>query len=206
VLNKPGTPRKPEETVAKIKEQIKAACRGVATAVEVLQTESGVKDKIATHWIELIEKARAINQERVFNHDTRDARLNDSKIKGPAREKIKQEIIDKTQEELFAWVIIQPPDRYAELNDLTSMDLGSYFIEPMLILPQKRYPNYALGIITMFSFVSVVLTRIVTAPARSYTQFFLGRISMFGMRQAKSGMMNRVHCLQRGFSPPLSMD
>ncbi|KAJ7306850.1 hypothetical protein DFH08DRAFT_1054251 [Mycena albidolilacea] len=102
------------------------------------------------------------------------------KIKGPAQEKIKQEIIDKTQEELFAWVIIQPPDRYAELDDLTSMDLCPYFIETILILPQKRLPNYTPGIITMFSFVSVVLTRIVTAPARSYTQFFLGRISMLG--------------------------
>ncbi|KAJ7354128.1 hypothetical protein DFH08DRAFT_912734 [Mycena albidolilacea] len=119
-LFSPGTPRKPEETVAKIKEQIRAACRGVATAVEALQTESGVKDKIATHWIEqLIEKARGISQERVFNHDTRDPRLNDNRIKGPAREKIKQEILDKIQEELFAWVIIQPPDRYAELDDLT---------------------------------------------------------------------------------------
>ncbi|KAJ6473049.1 hypothetical protein C8R45DRAFT_1054844 [Mycena sanguinolenta] len=116
----PGTPRKPEETVAKIKEQIRAACRGVATAVEVLQTESGVKDKIAMHWIEqLIEKARGVNQEQVFNRNTRDPRLNDSRIKGPVRETIKQEILDKIQEELFTWVIIQPPDRYAELDDLS---------------------------------------------------------------------------------------
>ncbi|KAF7349037.1 hypothetical protein MVEN_01425300 [Mycena venus] len=87
---------------------------------EVVFSESGVKDKIAMHWIEqLIEKARGINQERVFNHDTRDPRLNDSKIKGPAREKIKQEILDKVQEELFTWVIIQPPDRYAKLDDLS---------------------------------------------------------------------------------------
>ncbi|KAF8144015.1 hypothetical protein K438DRAFT_2103021 [Mycena galopus ATCC 62051] len=117
-LFSPGTPRKPEETIAKIKEQIRAACRGVANAVEVLQTESGVKDKIAMHWIEqLIEKAREINQERVFNRDTRDPRLNDSKIKGPARETIKQELLDRIQEELFAWVIIQPPDRYAKLDE-----------------------------------------------------------------------------------------
>ncbi|KAF7360900.1 hypothetical protein MSAN_01119700 [Mycena sanguinolenta] len=100
----PGTPRKPEETIAKIKEQIKAACRGVATAVEIEQ---------------LIEKARGINQERVFNRDTRDPRLNDSKIKGPARETIKQEILEKIPEELFTWVIIQPPDRYAELDYLS---------------------------------------------------------------------------------------
>ncbi|KAJ7792622.1 hypothetical protein B0H14DRAFT_3094163 [Mycena olivaceomarginata] len=129
----PGTPRKPEETVVKIKEQIRAACRGVATAVEVLQTESGVKDKIAMHWIEqLIEKARAINQERVFNHDTRDARLNDSKIKGPAREKIKQEIIDKTQEELFAWIlhtILLGEDKYVwhETSKVWNDEQGALF-------------------------------------------------------------------------------
>ncbi|KAJ6549107.1 hypothetical protein DFH09DRAFT_1262788 [Mycena vulgaris] len=113
----PARTRKPEETVEKIKEQIKLACLGVASAVEQLQTESGVKDKIAVHWIELlVEKARSVQKDRVYNRETRDPRLNDTKIKGEAREEIKQAIIDEIQAELYAWVILQPADRYEKLD------------------------------------------------------------------------------------------
>jgi hypothetical protein len=108
--------------VAKIKEQIKSACLGVATAVEKLQTDSGVKDKIAVHWIELlIEKAKGIQQERVYNRETRDPRLNDSAIKGDERNVIKQGIMKAIQDELYAWVIMQPPERYAKLDEQTRL-------------------------------------------------------------------------------------
>ncbi|KAJ7354303.1 hypothetical protein DFH08DRAFT_691283 [Mycena albidolilacea] len=54
---------KPKETVTKVKKQIRAACLGVSAAVEQLQTDSGVKDKISVHWIGLlIEKAREIQK------------------------------------------------------------------------------------------------------------------------------------------------
>ncbi|KAJ6583373.1 hypothetical protein DFH09DRAFT_1308895 [Mycena vulgaris] len=113
-----GRTRKPEETVDKIKEQIKTACLGVASAVDQLQTDSGVKDKIAVHWIDLlIEKARLLQKERVYNRETRDPRLNDNKIKGDAREIIKQAVIDEIQEELYTWVILQPTDRYEQLDE-----------------------------------------------------------------------------------------
>ncbi|KAJ6538220.1 hypothetical protein DFH09DRAFT_930637 [Mycena vulgaris] len=116
-LFSPGPPRAPEETVAKIKEQIRSACLGVASAVELLQTESGVKDKISVHWIsQLIEMAREKQRERVYNHDTRDPRLSDPKIKGEKREEIKQGILEAIQEELYSWVIIQPSHRYDGLD------------------------------------------------------------------------------------------
>ncbi|KAJ7035397.1 hypothetical protein C8F04DRAFT_1210324 [Mycena alexandri] len=112
----PGKPRTPEDTVAKIKEQIKVACLGVAGDVEDLQTESGVKDKTAVHWMKLlIERARQEQHERVYNHDTRDPRLNDTRIEGPARQAIKDSILTKIQEELYAWVIMQPPERPCEI-------------------------------------------------------------------------------------------
>jgi hypothetical protein len=83
-----------------------------------LQMDSGVKDKIAVHWIDLlIEKARLLQQERVYNRDTRDKRLNDTRIKGDPREAIKQAIIDEIQEELYAWVILQPNHRYEQLDE-----------------------------------------------------------------------------------------
>ncbi|KAJ7895802.1 hypothetical protein B0H13DRAFT_1885413 [Mycena leptocephala] len=66
-----GKTRTPEDTKVKIKEQFKSACLGVATAVDKLRTESGVKDMIAFHWIELLlEQARKIQEERVYNHET----------------------------------------------------------------------------------------------------------------------------------------
>ncbi|KAF8147592.1 hypothetical protein K438DRAFT_1910535 [Mycena galopus ATCC 62051] len=87
-LYSPGKARTPKETIERITKQIKTACLGVESAVEALQTETGVKDKIATHWIGLlIEKAREVQKERVYNHATRDPRLNDKNIKGEPREK-----------------------------------------------------------------------------------------------------------------------
>jgi hypothetical protein len=52
-----------------------------------LQTDSGVKDKIAVQWIKLLLKqAQKIQEERVYNHETRDPRLNDPKIKKQSTE------------------------------------------------------------------------------------------------------------------------
>ncbi|KAJ7831753.1 hypothetical protein B0H14DRAFT_2592432 [Mycena olivaceomarginata] len=122
-LFSPGRTRTPEETIAKIKEQIRAACLGVATAVEQLQTDSGVKDKIAVRWMELLlEKSRAVQKERVYNRDTRNPRLNDPKIKGEPRAEIKQAILDAIQEELYTWVIMQPAERYEKLDQETPFE------------------------------------------------------------------------------------
>ncbi|KAJ7857220.1 hypothetical protein B0H13DRAFT_2237721 [Mycena leptocephala] len=128
----PGEPRTPADTVAKIKEQIRSACLGVATAVENLQTESGVKDKISVHWIELLlNRAREIQQERVYNRETRDPRLNDPKIKNGARQLVKQGIINDIQEELFDWFAnlitginpeLRPGDHYNVLLRLRGLD------------------------------------------------------------------------------------
>ncbi|KAJ6552358.1 hypothetical protein B0H10DRAFT_1849475 [Mycena sp. CBHHK59/15] len=111
------TPRTPEETILDIKKQIKAACLGVATAVEKLQTETGVKDKISVHWInQLIEKARDVQKERIYDRDTRDPRLNDNRIKGEEQAEIRQDLITKIQDKLYTWVIMQPTDRYEKLT------------------------------------------------------------------------------------------
>ncbi|KAJ7226230.1 hypothetical protein C8J57DRAFT_1197699 [Mycena rebaudengoi] len=116
------TPRTPAETIDAIKRQIKAACTGVAEAVKKPQTESGVKDKISSHWINLlVEKARLAQQERVYNRATRDPRLNNSKIRGVERAEIKDAVVREIQEELYSWVIMQPEEHYEKL-DLNSRD------------------------------------------------------------------------------------
>ncbi len=49
-----GLPRSAAETLASIREQLRLATYGVAAHVEELQTKSGVKDKIAQHWIAIL--------------------------------------------------------------------------------------------------------------------------------------------------------
>ena len=49
-----GTLRSADGIRTEIAEQIYAACYGVASNVEKLQTATGTKDKIAQHWIEIL--------------------------------------------------------------------------------------------------------------------------------------------------------
>lgn len=63
----------------------------------------------------MIDKVRQLQQDRLTTKATRDPRLNDKKIKGPDRELIKEGIKDTIQQEVFDWVLTQPPDRYGRL-------------------------------------------------------------------------------------------
>ncbi|KAJ6528118.1 hypothetical protein B0H19DRAFT_1214630 [Mycena capillaripes] len=120
----PGKPRTPADTVAKIKEQIRSACLGVASVVENLQTESGVKDKISVHWIELLlDRARKIQQAR-------------------ARQLVKQGIINEIQEEMFDWVIMQPPERYEKLDEQTRILVRPCEILHTVLLGEDEYVWY----------------------------------------------------------------
>ncbi|KAJ6521748.1 hypothetical protein B0H10DRAFT_1975099 [Mycena sp. CBHHK59/15] len=110
------TPRTPEETILTIKRQIKAACLSVAYALKKIQTDTGVKDKSS------LERARKIQQEQIYNPDTRDPPLNDHKIKGEERAEIKQALVTEIQEELYTWVIMQPTKHYDKLNSESCND------------------------------------------------------------------------------------
>lgn len=51
---------------------------GVQDAVDKIQTETGVKDKTATFWIQkVMEKAHQMQQDQLYNELTRDQRLSD---------------------------------------------------------------------------------------------------------------------------------
>ncbi|TCD64244.1 hypothetical protein EIP91_004346, partial [Steccherinum ochraceum] len=112
----PGRMRKVAETRSAVKNQLHTAALGVAEAVTKLQRESGVKDKIAQHWIEiLIPKARQLQHERIRHAETRDERLKVRALRGEARKEVEMEITLQIQTELVWWLIQQPPDRYAAL-------------------------------------------------------------------------------------------
>lgn len=110
----PGEPRTPSETRKTIKEQLWTACLGVQEAVDTIQTETGVKDKIATHWVSvLIEKARQLQQDWLFS-PARNQRLN--MLKGPEREALKLEIKTDIQKELYMWLLSQPSGEHHQLE------------------------------------------------------------------------------------------
>ncbi|EPQ53882.1 hypothetical protein GLOTRDRAFT_106509 [Gloeophyllum trabeum ATCC 11539] len=108
-LFKPGVPRSCTETAAVVKNQLWTACLGVQEAVDTIQTRTGVKDKIASFWIDqCITKARSLQSERL----SIDARLKDKSLKGDARKLVRNEIICIIQGDVFEWLLSQPPERY----------------------------------------------------------------------------------------------
>jgi hypothetical protein len=112
-----------------IHKQIFIAGRGVQDAVDKEQTKTGVKDVTACHWIQiLIEKARQLQHDRIKNEATRDPRLNDRKFKGREREAIINGLKDKIQQELFDWVVTQPPDCYAKLAATSRLSPALHFL------------------------------------------------------------------------------
>ncbi|KAL6299568.1 hypothetical protein BKA93DRAFT_742110 [Sparassis latifolia] len=112
----PGIPRTPEKTWHIIQQQFRTACLGVQDAVDAIQTSTGVKDKIATYWIEqLIGKARELQHTRISNKATHDERLN-ARISKHARAQLKLDLKREIQDELMNWVISQPTESYANLS------------------------------------------------------------------------------------------
>ncbi|KAJ7635967.1 hypothetical protein DFH06DRAFT_1272024 [Mycena polygramma] len=62
------------------------ACLGNKTAVDASYTSTGVKDKIAQHWISaLLEKAKLAHHEHLSDKTTREPELNNSRCKGDER-------------------------------------------------------------------------------------------------------------------------
>ncbi|KAJ8690139.1 hypothetical protein PTI98_011597 [Pleurotus ostreatus] len=116
-LFSPGVPRTPDSTINTIRRQLRAACTGVETAVTKIQTETGVKDRIAQFWIhQLIPKSRQLQEDRLYNAVTRDPHLNDRKFKGPERDAFKAKIQADIEAELFQWLVEQPASRYAKMR------------------------------------------------------------------------------------------
>ncbi|KAI0726422.1 hypothetical protein C8Q72DRAFT_928484 [Fomitopsis betulina] len=112
----PGPPRTAEDTINEIHSQLWAAGLGVQNMVDHMQTQSGIKDKTAQYWIDiLIKKARAMQHERITAAATRDPRLNDSHLDRDAKQAMKTTVMGEIQQELHDWLVQQPPRNFAEL-------------------------------------------------------------------------------------------
>lgn len=95
-----------------LREQLRLACLGNKDVVQQLQTQTGVKDKVAQFWIEHL-LALAREQQDVCMKDTvtRDPRLNDKAIKGDARKTIKLQITAVIQDDLWNRLLELPPNK-----------------------------------------------------------------------------------------------
>lgn len=115
-VSQPGLPRDPEWTIAIIHEQLRRAASGDKGSVEKLKSETGVKDKIAQHWIGvLLEKAKVMMASRCTNPNTKDARLK-GKISKEQRSEIKDAIRRAIQKELIDWLVCQPEGCYGQIQ------------------------------------------------------------------------------------------
>ncbi|CDO77297.1 hypothetical protein BN946_scf184753.g47, partial [Trametes cinnabarina] len=118
-----GTQRTVDTTICHIREQLRTACLGVQDAVDSLQTKTGVKDKIAQHWINiLVPMARERQQLRLYDAQHKDARLRDMHLRQDERRVVHKDIKKEIQSELFTWLISQPEHTYAMLPPLSRVD------------------------------------------------------------------------------------
>jgi hypothetical protein len=91
--------------------------------VSELQTETGVKDRTAQHWISrALERSSKLIQSRTKEPATRDPRLK-GKLSSEERKEIKERIHSETSEEVYRWVVQQPPERYNMLPQDSRMSL-----------------------------------------------------------------------------------
>ncbi|OSD08227.1 hypothetical protein PYCCODRAFT_1441218 [Trametes coccinea BRFM310] len=145
-----GTQRTVDTTICHIREQLRTACLGVQDAVDSLQTKTGVKDKIAQHWINiLVPMARERQQLRLYDAQHKDAQLRDMHLRQDERRVVREDIKKEIQSELFTWLISQPEHTYAMLSPL------SHHYNPLLAVPSidvhqdtlcKLLHTYLLGV------------------------------------------------------------
>ncbi|KAJ6610166.1 hypothetical protein B0H10DRAFT_2293750 [Mycena sp. CBHHK59/15] len=119
-----GQPRNVEEIRSCVLTQIRLATYGVAAHVDALQTETGTKDKIAQHWIEiLIQKSREMQ------------------VETPGR------LVDDISTELLIWLSNETDQPYNPLLDLPYFDPSQDTLVEILhtiLLGNAKYTWYEL--------------------------------------------------------------
>ncbi|KAI8974881.1 hypothetical protein BD414DRAFT_517477 [Trametes punicea] len=110
-----GLQRTVEKTVSHICEQLLAACLGVQETIESLQTKTGIKDKTAQHWIDILVP---------MAHDMQQSHLHNVHLRQDDHKAIREEIKKEIQTELFSWLVRQPAHAFAALPALS---LGDHY-------------------------------------------------------------------------------
>ncbi|KAL6302042.1 hypothetical protein BKA93DRAFT_919240 [Sparassis latifolia] len=158
----PDNPRRTHAgIVEEIRQQLFAAGLGVQDNIDEMQTRSGIKDKTAQHWIEIvIARARTMQAARLSNPITKDARLKNPRLTGDNCKAVKAEIKHEIQLECHEWLVMQPPSRYnalpedSPLRDGNATRPGDHFnvlfscprtLDPPIDTPGEILHTYLLG-------------------------------------------------------------
>jgi hypothetical protein len=114
----PGTPRTKEATIQIIRWQVWNACAGNNRALDASYSQTGVKDKISQYWIQkILDMGKERRAAALSDPKTRNLQLNLFSLKGEARTALKDEISRKIQLDLWSWVVQQPPESFALLDE-----------------------------------------------------------------------------------------
>ncbi|KAJ7165291.1 hypothetical protein C8R46DRAFT_1163680 [Mycena filopes] len=84
-----------------------------------------------------LKSKQHVLQEQIYNADTRDARLNDCRIKGDERTAIEDALITKIQDDLFRW--IRAGDHYNVLLRVRGLDPSPCEILHTILLGEDKY-------------------------------------------------------------------
>ncbi|KAI0308812.1 hypothetical protein OF83DRAFT_1089519 [Amylostereum chailletii] len=119
-------PRMAADTLQTIKMQYDLATLGVAKALQENQSETGVKDKIAEHWIQqVLSRARERQYTLITAAHTRDPRLNDRHRSKEDKVAVRNELKRVIQQECLDWVYTQPSHTYSLIPVTSRMFSGS---------------------------------------------------------------------------------
>ncbi|KAH6868945.1 hypothetical protein BKA70DRAFT_1491597 [Coprinopsis sp. MPI-PUGE-AT-0042] len=130
-LFQPGRGRRPAETIDAIKAQVRLACFGDKKTLKSNASQSGVKDKISQHWIELmLSEYKDLHKVKLSNRDTRDPLLNSKNLAPEKRAAIKGNIRQNIQHDLWNRVV-KLPHGSANLEDVTDLRPGVHY-NPLL--------------------------------------------------------------------------
>lgn len=189
----PGPNRTTPETLDEIRSQLWDACLGVQGAIETRQTVTGIKDKIAEHWIAiLIKRSRELQQMRIYNQQTRDSRLSNKNLKGTEREQVKSQILTEIQSDLFQWLLQQPSHSYEKLTiDSRESFLSRQSLKVKISIQLSETP-YARVTTTTDSWRSPALMFTGTHLWRYFTRTYLVKTSTSGMPHTHSGNRRRT--------------
>ncbi|KAJ7834421.1 hypothetical protein B0H13DRAFT_2240221 [Mycena leptocephala] len=154
----PGQPRTKEVTIQVIRWQVWNACAGNNKALDTSYSQTGIKDKISQYWIQkVLDMGKERRAAALSDPKTRNPQLNLSSLKGEARKTLKDEISRTIQLDLWNWVVQQPPENLALLDehDPARSDLrpGIHFnillqtrgIDPHRDTPAEILHTYLLG-------------------------------------------------------------
>ena len=110
--------RTAQGTVTTIRDQLWAACQGVAQTVLDLQTNTGIKDKTAQFWInQLLKRSSNLITNRVTDSTTRDSRLNNRSCTTVEKQHIREALKSQIQQETYDWLLTQPKEKWDKLPE-----------------------------------------------------------------------------------------